>query len=521
MMLIVEMLLLGALLVSGFLWLRQKDKKQYRIGASLAIFTVVFAIILMACDIWQAILALCVAVLLCLAYLVRRTPLSNWPLRITGLFFAMLFALAVLPLYLFPIPSLPKPTGSWHVGTQEFEMVDTSRDGAMYDDPQTPRRLFVRVWYPTDAASGKRRPYLTKREADVTIVSVGNHFGVGSQYGLGNYVYKPLRHIKAHAFENAEVSQTDDMFPTLIFSHGYLSWVGQNTALMELLASHGYIIYSVSHPYDGADIPFADGSVIKTQITERVGYTDNMVGFLTGETHEDRLAFFDSFKTDFDQYRIRKSVEPWGEDVAFLTNTLAQNRTPDSMRAVAAKTDMSKFGMIGMSFGGSNVAYECHKDVRCKAAVNLDGEEFVWELYDTDIRMPFLMIHGDWWKYGFWIVPKTPDFHINDYAYERWETTGERDDVYRIRVKGLQHLGFMDFPITLRMPLRDKAYGSQNGKKALAAVNETVLAFLDKHVKGDPTNFPADVLSQHPALDLHDPRGVSRWWRARDSENGE
>ncbi|NRA59767.1 MAG: hypothetical protein HRU25_02420 [Psychrobium sp.] len=41
----------------------------------------------------------------------------------------------------------------------------------------------------------------------------------------------------------------DDKFPVLIFNHGLYLVAEQNTILMEHLASHGYVIFSIAHPY--------------------------------------------------------------------------------------------------------------------------------------------------------------------------------------------------------------------------------------------------------------------------------
>ena len=50
--------------------------------------------------------------------------------------------------------------------------------------------------------------------------------------------------------------------PVVIYSHGYTSFPGQNTALLEELASHGYIVYSVQHTYDSSPVAFPNGDVV-------------------------------------------------------------------------------------------------------------------------------------------------------------------------------------------------------------------------------------------------------------------
>ncbi len=63
------------------------------------------------------------------------------------------------------------------------------------------------------------------------------------------------------ADENAPLTDAAANRPVVIYSHGYTSFLGQNTALMEELASHGYIVYSAQHTYDSSPVVFPNGDV--------------------------------------------------------------------------------------------------------------------------------------------------------------------------------------------------------------------------------------------------------------------
>lgn len=55
----------------------------------------------------------------------------------------------------------------------------------------------------------------------------------------------------ANFYENVDISE--GRFPLIMFSMGYKSYVESNTYLLCNLASHGYIVASVGHAYEGVD----------------------------------------------------------------------------------------------------------------------------------------------------------------------------------------------------------------------------------------------------------------------------
>ena len=73
-----------------------------------------------------------------------------------------------------------------------------------------------------------------------------------------------LKHAPTNAYEDAPLLAGAKELPTLFYSHGYGSFLSQNSALMEDLASHGYVVYSVQHTYDSSATVFPDGSVAFT-----------------------------------------------------------------------------------------------------------------------------------------------------------------------------------------------------------------------------------------------------------------
>ena len=71
-----------------------------------------------------------------------------------------------------PGPVLPKPTGPYRVGVTRQMWTDTSR-GEIGTPDTTDRRIIIgRIWYPTQADTGRAAPYLPQLEAYVAAGSV-------------------------------------------------------------------------------------------------------------------------------------------------------------------------------------------------------------------------------------------------------------------------------------------------------------------------------------------------------------
>ena len=64
-----------------------------------------------------------------------------------------------------------------------------------------------------------------------------------------------------HSYENA-VPIDSGPVPTVIFSHGGFAYRQSNSALMEHLASHGYLVLSITHPYVSSGTIHENGDIV-------------------------------------------------------------------------------------------------------------------------------------------------------------------------------------------------------------------------------------------------------------------
>lgn len=81
--------------------------------------------------------------------------------------------------------------------------------------------------------------------------------------GLSTSLFDHLGLVKTHSYRDAALSDAQPTYPVLVFSHGFWGAPGQNTVQMEELASHGYVVFSVGHPYESMELRFPDGRPVR------------------------------------------------------------------------------------------------------------------------------------------------------------------------------------------------------------------------------------------------------------------
>lgn len=464
---------------------------------------VLFAGVAFAQHRWQAIpLLVFGALLLSVTWRRRSVPLPH-PFAVVAIL--TLAVASYAPLYLFPVSPLPAPEGPYPVGTRQFDVHDANRG----------RQLQVIAWYPAvTTPAAKRRPYFSDREVEELAPSIAKNFG------YPDFLLSHLGWLPTNSYTDARIAS--GKFPLVIFSHGYWSYAAQNTSLMEALASHGYIVLSLAHQQDSADIRFTDGTFMPTlAYVPRPGDdgpTPAEEAFFNGDTHDVRVGAVQACFAGMVDQRIGHSLRTWRDDVIALITLLERADVPAPARDIVSAADFSRLALGGMSFGGSVSASVCNTDERCKAAINLDGQEYDVRLFNRNSRVPVLMLSSDWVRYRIGSRSADSGFTSNDYFYEELASAGKNPGIWRVRLAGTRHLGFTDLIFTMRQPLRGHYFGALDRTEAIVAVNDVALTFLNSYLRADRNASVEAAIARHPALIRRDAGGVRRWSQARPAQ---
>jgi predicted dienelactone hydrolase len=266
---------------------------------------------------------------------------------------------------------LPAPTGSFAVGRIAYHWIDSLRAEPFSAKEGVYREMIVYVWYPAqvqpNTATATYFPNFEAIEKSVGEKKMKNLFGSG-------YSATKSGKLRTHTFENAEMHPSSRQYPVLVFSPGFGEYSLTYTAMLEDLASHGYVVAAIDHPYDAGCVVFSDGRSIPFA--------------------QDK---WDAAKTQpngiMEYYGAR--IEVWTADTRFVLDQLLRyGKTPHLRAPFAGRLDLQRIGIFGHSVGGMTAARVCELDARFHACMNQDsdyrGNPFMPISSAQNIKQPFL-----------------------------------------------------------------------------------------------------------------------------------
>jgi predicted dienelactone hydrolase len=397
----------------------------------------------------------------------RRRTVLRFSLVIVGL---LLFILAAALPALFPVFRLRHPSGSFAIGTTRFSLVDSSRAETFTDDTSDRREILVQCWYPAEPDTSAQPESLWHPASEIGKVLFGR---IGF---LLNY----LDLVQTHSYRDAPLYGSQTSYPVLIFSHGYNVFPAQSTILMEELTSHGYIVFSVAHPYEAIATVYADGRVapVSRRQTRAVEAEDRAASPLyqqyvqTFERPTDAAESEALFRRYLEATPVmNESLRIWTADTRFVLDELERLNSGERQNLFAGRLDMARVGIFGMSFGGATAGQVCAVDRRCRAGINIDGLQR-GDLLDNPPTQPFMFMSSEFYF--------DSNRGVNAPVYERI-----RNNAYEVMVKGSAHLNFTDFYLISPLLRWGGVVGSIDGERMQQIINAYTLSFFNKHLKGE------------------------------------
>ncbi len=365
-----------------------------------------------------------------------------------------------------PMFSLPKPTGQFAVGTRIIAMTDTSRREDAIAGDQHPRELVAQIWYPAASSNNHRAAY--RRLSETTWKT--SHQSV----------------VWTNARLDAPVAEGE--FPILMYNPGWNGWRSQNTALTEELASHGYVVVAIDHPYNSGPVAVADGRVIQPvatpQLSDEVTSAEAVYALIDAEVAKETT----------DAQFVLAQVERMNDDSA----------SPFYHRLGQSKTG-AKIGALGYSLGGAVAAELALRDARVGAVMDLDTPLY-GQAGKLGVRQPFLLLSEE-------IPHSTPEELARMSFGQRRDAEMDEDDYarqlpmlrtagsYQIALHGTLHTSFQDG--ILMSPLqRFSGAGAIAPKRMISILRQYTVAFFDQSLRGVASPLLAAKTSPFPEAEV-------------------
>ena len=473
---ILEILILVSLLCTiVILYFAKKDRRSL-IFSSIITATVLLCHLFFEGSRWQMVPAYLFAAILFPISLgiifrrVRREPgsssLAKRLLRATGILFTFLLLLLIsIPPILLPVFKLPEPTGPNAIGSTTMFFRDSSRLDPHSGETEKYREVSVRAWYPAILEGDeKSMPYMNKSETRY----MAQHFNM-PPFFMGHFNL-----VKTDSYHMA--TPLEGTCPVVFYSPS--GDMVQNTALFQELASHGYIVFSVCHPYwnafcydsNGQSIPFDNENEYYRSMWDEEN-SDSVNAIKEEITSAPNLEMKRIAQKKLNLYMPLEiaDVRLWSEDISFLLDQLTD---PELARDWLVKhIDADRAGVIGFSKGGSAAGQFSVTDSRCRAGINLSGFMF-GDAVERKIPVPFMILEN----VVEWCEECAP---ICGVFYE-----DAQSDVYMVRIEGARHGNFSDWSLVGGFLRISGMTGPINGHRFLEIQNQYVVSFFDRYLKG-------------------------------------
>lgn len=379
-----------------------------------------------------------------------------------------ILGLTCIPLSV-PILTIPKPTGVYTVGTEVIHLIDKNREEIFQINKHLKhdRSLVIQVWYPATSKTNTQNKWHPHANILARAIS--------KQLHAPSFFFNHLKHSTTNSYISAPIHKDKTPFPIIFISHSWSGFKNAYTALSEELASHGYIVISVEHPY---------ASIISC-INSKVC------------THLNNNTFPIKSKT------AKLVTNQWSDDLSFILKYFRAH-PQDKHKWLTSHMDFKKVAGIGHSTGGTAILRFCQKETSCKAGIGLD----VWFWPITEKSNPYRYI----------TKPMLFLFGAQKIAFSAWEPNQNYyfftqdlfpylpDHIQTFSIKGASHFDFADS--TLFSPIASflGMKGNISGKRMTTLVRQECLDFLNQQFKPNTittkqkTNNEITSLKNHKSI---------------------
>jgi dienelactone hydrolase len=380
--------------------------------------------------------------------------------------------------------SLPKPSGPHAVGSRYFYLIDENRPDLISTDPHDHRALSLQAWYPAQPGPGDQRILLNDRALIEGYVKEG---------ALNPSILTEWAMEPTHSYLKAEPAETEVPFPVILYSASGV--INANTLLSEELASHGYVVFAIGHPYwcefyfdaEGKTTPLDKNNEYYKQLWKEEGSWQVL-------EIKKEITLAKTLEGMPDLYRKLNQAMPtevsdlrlWAEDIAFVVDHLKTMNSDSGF--FEGKMDVNRIGVMGYSKGGAAAGQYClMADDRCKAGINLGGFMFA-DIVEENLKKPFLIMEH--------IEPWAPEgLPIGELFIERAESSA-----YMIAIKNALHGNFCDMTLAKKHIKAEGVVGPIDGRRFLNIMEYYVRAFFDKYVKEVPDAMIEDLSAKYPEV---------------------
>lgn len=280
-----------------------------------------------------------------------------------------------------------------------------------------------------------------------------------------------------------------EQFPIVFFSHGAFGYYQSNYSTYEELASNGYVVVSVEHPYHSMFTKDTTGKTItvdgemfnntmRIQDTSDGTITEEEVYDITKEWIDLRLA---------DANFVIDTIEQATKDNNLTKEWNVGGSDAEQLMKMLPMIDCEHIGFMGHSLGGATAVSIGRIRDDIDAVIDLDGTMLGEILYvengvdvvnDEPYPVPLLSIDNQEHHDSKLESLKNGEVYANNVVHEN-AVIG-----YNTYIKESGHMNFTDLPMFSPTLASMLGVGEVDSVECMKTVNQLTLNFFDTYLKG-------------------------------------
>lgn len=293
------------------------------------------------------------------------------------------------------------------------------------------------------------------------------------------------REIPVHFYYPEIENAGENSFPLVLFSHGAFGYYQSNTSTYMELASNGYVVVSLDHPYHSFFTEDTDGQLI----TVNPNFLQEVMYINQDGAPEEEI-----FELSSKWLAIRTA------DIKFVLDCVEDTKADGACQAewfinsedgeqdileVLAMVDVEKIGLMGHSLGGAASVTVGREREDIDAVIDLDGtmlgeqlsyENGSYQYYEEAYPIPLFAIDNE----EHYLQGDTIDaLYVNNVVLEN-----ALDSKHTYFV-GSGHMNFTDLPLLSPVLASLLGIGTIDETECVKTMNEIILQYFDYYLKGE------------------------------------
>ncbi|MBE6753723.1 MAG: hypothetical protein E7559_05140 [Ruminococcaceae bacterium] len=264
-------------------------------------------------------------------------------------------------------------------------------------------------------------------------------------------------------------------FPLVVFSHGAFGYYQSNMSTYMELASHGYVVVSLDHPYHSFFTKDTDGKtvIVNPEFMQQVMYINDNAPEeeIISISHEWLRLRTDDMNFALDT--IKKACE------SGITDAWHIDSDSGNMENILSLIDTDRIGLMGHSMGGAASVTLGRTRDDIDAVINLDGtmlgeqygyKDGEYDLYEESYPVPLLFVSNEAHHYE---SQEVEELYVNNVVLEN-----AVDARYTYFV-GSGHMNFTDLPLFSPKLAEMLGTGEVDAKECIVTMNELILDYYN------------------------------------------